>query len=224
MSPLRNIVRALGGDLYDGGLRANIPAPGHRRHDRSVSLLWSDGRIVVRSFGAADWRDVLDHLRSVDLIGADAGSAAPVHAGPNAEQRVGAAVRLWEAGHSLRGTLGERHLKLRGLRWASSKALRFHANVPIAVYAEGRASRPALLAAIQAPDGELSAVEITYVDAVGRRASDLHLSRKTIGLIPAGSAVRIDPRRAEAVDTAGRGGGPERAIVGQNELTSVLRS
>ena len=36
---LRTIVQALGGELYDGGRRANIPAPGHSAADRSVSLL-----------------------------------------------------------------------------------------------------------------------------------------------------------------------------------------
>jgi len=36
---LREIVRVLGGDLYDGGRRANVPAPKHSRADRSVSLL-----------------------------------------------------------------------------------------------------------------------------------------------------------------------------------------
>ena len=35
---LRTIVQALGGELYDRGRRANIPAPGHSAADRSVSL------------------------------------------------------------------------------------------------------------------------------------------------------------------------------------------
>ncbi|WP_257819413.1 hypothetical protein [Phenylobacterium sp. J367] len=40
---LKPIVQALGGDLYDRGLRANIPAPGHSAADRSVSLLLREG-------------------------------------------------------------------------------------------------------------------------------------------------------------------------------------
>ena len=39
---LHAIVAALGGDLYSGGTRASIPAPGHSGHDRSVSL-WLTG-------------------------------------------------------------------------------------------------------------------------------------------------------------------------------------
>ena len=64
------IVRALGGDLYAGGRRANIPAPGHSRADRSVSLVLSGGRVVAHSFGGADWREVLDDLRARGLIDA----------------------------------------------------------------------------------------------------------------------------------------------------------
>ena len=64
---LRPIVQALGGDLYDRGQRANIPAPGHSAADRSVSLLLKDGRIIVHTFGDGDWRAVLDHLRGEGL-------------------------------------------------------------------------------------------------------------------------------------------------------------
>ena len=45
---LAAIVRALGGDLYAGGGRANVPGPGHSAADRSVSLMLSDGRSVLR--------------------------------------------------------------------------------------------------------------------------------------------------------------------------------
>ena len=57
---LRTIVRALGGDLYDRGRRANIPAPGHSAADRSVSLLLENNRIIVHTFGDGDWKAVLD--------------------------------------------------------------------------------------------------------------------------------------------------------------------
>ena len=59
---LRAIVEVLGGDLYDGGRRANIPAPGHSRADRSVSLLLKDDRVIVHTFGDGDWQAVLDDL------------------------------------------------------------------------------------------------------------------------------------------------------------------
>ena len=52
---LRTIVQTLGGDLYDRGRRANIPAPGHSAADRSVSLLLENNRIIVHTFGDGDW-------------------------------------------------------------------------------------------------------------------------------------------------------------------------
>ncbi len=39
----------------------------------------------------------------------------------------------------------------------------------------------------------MTAVEITYLGPAGRRAAGLRLVRKTVGLIPPGSAVRLDP-------------------------------
>jgi putative DNA primase/helicase len=50
---LRTIIHVLGGDLYDGGRRANIPAPGHSRRDRSVSLLEQGDRLIVHVCSAA---------------------------------------------------------------------------------------------------------------------------------------------------------------------------
>src|SRR5580658_1830546 len=102
--PLRAIVRALGGDLYDGGRRANVPAPGHSPRDRSVSLLWTGQRLVVHGFGAADWREVLDALRARGLIDA---SGAPTGASTEAPprrppaERVAMAQALWAAARPL---------------------------------------------------------------------------------------------------------------------------
>ncbi len=67
---LATIVQTLGGDLYDRGRRANVPAPGHSAQDRSVSLLLEGDRVVVHTFGGGDWREVLDHLRDLKLIDA----------------------------------------------------------------------------------------------------------------------------------------------------------
>jgi putative DNA primase/helicase len=206
---LHAIVRALGGDLYDGGRRASIPAPGHSRRDRSVSLLWSNGRLIVHSFGEADWREVRDHLRALRLIAPTEGALAePAPRSRLApEPRVAVASRLWAEARPIRGTLAERHLRLRHIHRALPPALRFHPAVPLAVYAGGHAAKPALVAAISEPSSRLTAVEITYLEPSGRRAQSLRLSRKTIGVVPRGSAVRLDEaaRRlvvAEGVATA----------------------
>ncbi|UTP38170.1 toprim domain-containing protein [Phenylobacterium sp. LH3H17] len=199
---LRAIVAALGGDLYDGGRRANIPAPGHSAHDRSVSLLLDGGRVVVHSFGAATWREVLDDLRGRGLIddcGGLGGGPAPGRDAASARgcvDRREAVRRLWDGAVTIGpGSVAARHARRRGVArpLAPIAALRVHPAAPVRVYDPGPAVRPALLAAVRAPDDSLTALEITYLDAQGRRAADLALSRKTVGRIPPGSAVRLDP-------------------------------
>jgi hypothetical protein len=198
---LRAIVRALGGDLYDGGRRANVPAPNHSAADRSVSLLLQGDRVVVHSFGGGDWREVLDDLRERRLVD-DGGvlldrghsrHAAPV--APSQRERRAAALRIWEDGRPITGTLSERHCQGRGITRALPGlwALRHNQETAVSVYRPGRQSRPALLAGIQDAADDYTAVEVAYLASNGRRACDLKLARKTVGVAPGGCAVRLDP-------------------------------
>lgn len=204
---LKSIVQALGGELYDGGRRANVPAPGHSAADRSVSLLLRDGRVVVHSFGDGDWKGVLDALRAANLIDdehAPVSGTSPgwssLRAPDSRRARQDAARRLWEAGRAVAGTVSERHLRLRGVLLTPGAAvLRHHLAAPVSIYRPGTWRRPALLAAIQDRDGTLTAVEVTYLAANGRRADTLRLARKTVGVAPGGCAVRLDPAAPEMV-------------------------
>lgn len=202
---LKTIVRVLGGDLYAGGRRANIPAPGHSRHDRSVSLLEHDGRLIIHTFGGGDWRVVRDDLRARGLLddeGRGQGRDRPSDASESAARQLRrqTARRLWSQGRAIDGTLSERHCRLRGLvgPCPDQTALRHHGLAPLSVYRPGRATRPALLAGIVDGAGALSAVEITYLGPGGRRVAGLRLPRKTVGVIEPGSAVRLD-EAAEAM-------------------------
>ena len=200
---LKPIVQALGGDLYDRGLRANIPAPGHSAADRSVSLLLQEGRVIVHTFGDGDWKAVLDYLRGEGLVDAhnaptslaQSRRAQAAAAGATGLERRQAALRIWEAGRPLAGTLSARHCIQRGVSrpLPGPDVLRHGGQTPVSAYAESRHHRPALLAAISDKDGVFTAVEVTYLAASGRRALDLRLSRKTVGPSPASCAVRIDP-------------------------------
>lgn len=205
---LRSIVKALGGDLYDGGRRANIPAPGHSAEDRSVSLLLEDDRVVVHTFGDGDWKAVLDFLRDQQLIDeANApldGPGRPVGARParpiaSRLERRDAALRLWDAGRPISKTLSERHCRLRGVErpLPGPDILRHNSEAAVSAYRGQGYRRPALLAAIQDAAGAFTAVEVTYLAANGGRASDLRLPRKTVGPAPGGCAVRLDPADAE---------------------------
>lgn len=200
---LHAIVAALGGDLYCGGRRANIPAPGHSATDRSVSLLLSGDRLVIHCFGEADWRSVRACLEARGLVGRTGritstprsvpGQAAPR---PDRPTRIAAARRLWDGAIPIGpASLSGRHLATRAIRqdpWAIA-ALRHHPAAPVAAYRCGGATQPALVAAITAPGGALTAVELTYLTRAGRRDDRLWAPRKTVGAVPPGSAVRLAP-------------------------------
>lgn len=202
MVSLLPIVRALGGELADGGLRAVVRAPGHSARDRSVSLMLSGDRILIHSFGSADWRDIRSHLLDLGLIdqgccvsGCTPGGGVPSPLRPDALRRTGVARALWdEAGAIVQGSASMRHLVLRlGSPPPMSAALRQHPAAPVSVYGEGSRRRPALLARVTNAGGAFSAVEIAYLTADGRADEGLRLRRKTVGAVPPGSAVRLGP-------------------------------
>jgi putative DNA primase/helicase len=169
---LKPIVQALGGDLYDRGRRANIPAPGHSRADRSVSLMLREGRIIVHTFGDGDWRGVLDDLRSRGLIDvrnaptsggrAAAGSAAAVISFSDSD-RLAAARRIWDGGRPLAATLSERHCWLRRIERSlpGPDVVRHSGQTPVSAYGDDRLRRPALLVAVTGAGGAFTAVEVT---------------------------------------------------------------
>jgi putative DNA primase/helicase len=211
---LKTIVEVLGGDLYDRGYRANIPAPGHSAADRSVSLLFREGRIIVHTFGDGDWRAVLDHLREHGLIDAhnaptslSIGKARPALGviGASDVERLAAARRIWDGGRALAGTLSELHCRLRHIERGlpGPEIARHNSETPVSAYGDDRLRRPALLVAVTDALGEFTAVEVTYLAPNGRRAIDLRLPRKTVGSLPPGTAVRIDPAAPEMLVAEG---------------------
>lgn len=202
---LHDIVKAVGGQVYDHGRRAVIPHPGHSAKDRSVSLFVdAAGRLVVHTFGDdGDWRKVKDLLRAHRLLD-DAASFALIEgagasSGADDRRRAALVARLWAGGEAVTGTLSARHLVHRGIAAAppGPHVLRHHRDMPVSVFRPGPErpghGRPALMAAITDPAGALSAVEITYLTPQARRDERLKLPRKTVGPMPAGSAVRLDP-------------------------------
>ncbi|MDZ4372836.1 MAG: virulence-associated protein E, partial [Phenylobacterium sp.] len=201
---LRALARAFGGDVYAGGRRALLPAPGHSARDRSVSLWLRDGRVVVHSFGAGDWREVLDALRAGGWIDTENRLRAegvnfalrPERAEPTRAQRVAAAQRLWAAaGPITEGSAAWRQGRRRAVDFAQDAcgALRTCETTPLAIYRDRGPRLPALLAGIRGPEGEITAVEVTYLDARGERSRRARPARKTVGVVPAGSAVRFTP-------------------------------
>jgi putative DNA primase/helicase len=201
---LAHLAHALHGDVYAGGRRANIPFPGHSRHDRSLSLLLDDNnRVIINTFGGGDWKEAADYLIGLGMIDrrrqlSGSGVArGDLRQNPPINPRIRTAVarELWERGRPVVGTLGETYARSRGVTRGlpGPSSLRFDRETPLSAYnPAARAVRPALLAAILSPTGELTAIEITYLKPNGRRDDTLWLPRKQVGVVPPGSAVRLD--------------------------------
>lgn len=221
---LKTIVKTVGGELTNmKGTAALIRAPGHSKNDRSVSLRLDDNnRVLVHCFNSdTRWQSVFDDLREQGLIDRDhrltrhagGGSAAP-QSNPGDElsdmERIAVARRIFEPGVPIAGTLAARHLALRhvdgALPFLDDQVARFRFDTPVAAYRPEQPNgrrQPALLVAIRNPLGELTALEITYLTASGRRASNLHLNRKMIGVTPPNTAVRILPAASAMVVAEG---------------------
>lgn len=211
---LSSIVKALGGVLYAGGRRASIPAPGHSRSDRSVSLLLRDDRVIIHCFGASDWREVRAELQARRLIGDD-GRIAGVHVSghqapppgsrPDRLSRVRRAEAIWDdCSVLIPASPAGRYLQRRAVSYfgEGDDALRA-GRVPVRAYADAGARLPALVAAIRDGHGLLSAVEITYLDPDGRRLDRPSPSRKIIGVLPAGCAVRLQTAQSKLLVAEG---------------------
>lgn len=208
ISPLADIVRTLGGEIYDNGRRASIPAPNHSRDDRSVSLAIQGNRLVIHCFGGADWKEVKDLLRQKNLIDAAgapssfSGAVDDYHAPTRTKiEKIASARAIWDGGRGVVGTLSARHAVSRKIRRAlpGIDTARHCHSAPISVYRAGGRTKPALALAIRAPNGDLEAIELTYLDPDASRASGLRISRKMVGDVPCGAAVRIDPVDDEMV-------------------------
>jgi putative DNA primase/helicase len=199
---LADIVKTLGGELCGhGGRRALIPGPGHSPDDRSVSLMVDpSGRLVVQSFGRSAWYEVLDALRERHFIDDNnylcgSGQQADYTVADRTDvQKVAVARRLWARGRPAAGTLSERYIRGRAINrpLPSDEVVRHLAATPVRAYDDEAPYHPAMLACVRNLAGEVTAVEITYLDRFGSRHPRLKTPRKIIGVIPEGAAVRID--------------------------------
>jgi putative DNA primase/helicase len=191
VSDLRNLARALGGEV--SGAQVLAPGPGHSPRDRSLSVKLSasspDG-FIVHSFARRDaWRECRDHVaarlgrprnngprRALDAcrqprdeLGRDDNDRA---------NRVANALALWAASVEPRGTIVESYLASRGLLVNDEIAghvLRWN---------PGAQAMVALFRTIATDEPQ--AVSRTYLDAQGRK-----LGRKFLGPV-GGAAIKLD--------------------------------
>jgi putative DNA primase/helicase len=190
---------ALKGRRNGNGWLVRCPCPNHGkgRGDRFPSLSVADGdddRLLLRCFAGCDFVDILDELKHRGLI--DDTCSLPVRRGftptihrPEINPDVGA-LAIWEAAVEAEETIVDDYLSRRGI-YLRPPMLRC------------RLDHRSMVAAVQAPDGKVIAIQQTWLTSEGEKATP---KRLTTGNLGAG-AVRLGaPARmmglAEGVETA----------------------
>jgi putative DNA primase/helicase len=217
---LAAIVSRLGGDLYQGGTAALVPAPGHSRRDRSLSLRVVDGgrRLLWHAFTEAKAADVWAYL------GLERGfireeTPAEQRRRQEAERRerarkLGFCGDLWRETVAASGTAVEAYLRGRGIKGPIPPTLRFHGAAPTSYpwnAPEGGQVRtfPAMVAIATAEDGKSAAgLHVTFLASDGSGKAALRSPRRMFGDL-SGAVVQLAPcpegealAVAEGIETA----------------------
>lgn len=190
--PLNHIARVLGGTVTGGQVVA--PGPGHRPHDRSLSVkIGKHGKLIVHSHAGDDpmrcltyveqklgvvWQPEPDALKTFDRMETRAirvnGNANGNHA-PKVDGRQAAALRIWGEGLDPRGTIVETYLASRALfipDGVAMSTIRFHPNGPF-----GRGVRlPCMVAAMRSIEtGAVVAIHRTALTPEGSKIDRMML-------------------------------------------------
>jgi putative DNA primase/helicase len=210
MTSAATIARSLGGRKRADGYLCCCPVTSHGKGkgDRNPSLLIKDGdwAVLLKCFAGCDRLDILDELRRRDLIGgADAHQRyRPAHAAERIPDHAASpeAIELWRTAGPIAGTPAAQFLAARGLTITPPPSLRATSVLHLERY-----PLPAMVAAVQAPDRRVIAVQRTLIDPRGDRKAQVHVPRLTIGALGWG-AIRL----AAASDALGLAEGTEKAL------------
>jgi hypothetical protein len=206
MTNAATIARALGGKRNADGYICHCPVPSHGkgRGDRhpSLSLRDGDSAVLVHCFANCDRIDVLDALRTRGLLDARNNAhsrlGTPARPAHDADQ---AALAIWKTAKSAEASIVEKYLRARDITLRIPPSLRCGLL--------NRDPTPAMVAAVQAPTGKITAIQTTLLTRGGCKAP-VAIPRKVIGILGAG-AVRL----AKAEDVLGLAEGIETALSAQ---------
>jgi putative DNA primase/helicase len=191
---------ALKGRRNGNGWLVRCPCPNHGkgRGDRFPSLTVADGddgRLLLRCFAGCDFVDILDELKHRGLVSATQPVPTKNRFTPSLHRFVEpspdvGALTIWQATVEAQATVVDEYLNRRGI-YLRPPMLRC------------RLDHRSMVAAVQAPDGKIIAIQQTWLTRDGEKASP---KRLTTGNLGAG-AVRLGaPARtmglAEGVETA----------------------
>ncbi|MBA3814484.1 MAG: AAA family ATPase [Alphaproteobacteria bacterium] len=111
-------------------------------------------------------------------------------AGPTEEEkvRIDRALALWDKGRPLQGTLAERYLREhRKIEGPLSNDLRY---LPFFTDTNSNWSFPCLMAGARSPEGDVTAVQLTFLNAHTALKADIPVAKRSFGVLK-GSAVAI---------------------------------
>jgi hypothetical protein len=208
MTEAATIARRLGGRKSADGFICHCPVQSHGkgRGDRNRSLFVKDGdkATLFTCFAGCKAGDVLTALRSRGLCEAlaereppEPNPFIPEHK-PDPE-----AIELWRGAIPIKDdAIQARYLRARGITIEPPASLRATAMLHL-----GRYPLPAIVAAVQAPDRRIIAVQTTLIDPQGERKASVAIPRRTVGALGLG-AIRL----AAATDVLGLAEGTEKAL------------
>lgn len=204
--PISGAAAKAGVKLQRAGRELKGCCPFHPDKSPSFTIYADDRRF--QCFGCGAEGDVLDFVQrayGVKLLPAiemlDGGALRELEqqrvvATPKADWSK-AALSIWEGATAIQGTPAETYLRSRGITMALPHTLRF-ARLR---YPQEQARRPALVAAVCTPDGDLTGIQRTFLTEEGRKAlvPEVKLS---LGRV-AGGAIQLGAPVASLVVTEG---------------------
>jgi putative DNA primase/helicase len=212
MTDAASIAQRLGGRKSADGYLCRCPLQSHGqgRGDRHPSLLIKDGNdtVLLKCFAGCEAKDILGELRGRGILGEErAGERVPrdvrpADRPPDHTPNFGA-LELWHgAGPVAADTKPAQFLRARGLMLAAPPSLRSTSLLHLDRY-----PLPAMIAAVQAPDRRIIAVQVTLIDPRRDRKAQVRIPRWTMGALGWG-AIRL----AAATETLGLTEGTEKGL------------
>jgi hypothetical protein len=187
------LARALGGRRSGRTWLARCPA----HDDREPSLAirdGDDGHVLVHCHAGCDQKDVIDVLRGRGLWNGEPWSAprslrSPLGAvpEPDAAGRTEAALRIWGASHTPRGTVVATYLATRGLDLPPCDRLRFHTGLK-----HPNGMWPGMVALVTDVMDTPVGIHRTFLARDGSGKAPVSPGRMSLGPIR-GGAVRLAP-------------------------------
>ena len=199
----REIAEAFGGHWARGKGMCRCPA--HDDRTPSLGLRLGSSAILLHCFAGCSADAVLAAFAQAGVQprnffgeGAEKVTVAQIRAGPDAN-----ALRLWRESAPLRGTSAASYLASRATP-TESPELRFHAKTPLGRRPNTRFP-PALIAAVRT-DEAIIAVQRTFLDKNGRRASFAR-PKRALGALGVGAVRLAAPQNgrlglAEGIESA----------------------